>query len=153
VSFLTWILTGFDALTLFLTSVLVGVIAIGIMNAMWTSVRERTREVGTMRAIGMSRPKVLILFLLEALLLGLMASGVGATLGAITAIGLDVARIRIPSDAAQSILLSDTLNLSVQPHLLLASVVFLTLLTTAAAAWPSMRAATLRPVKALQHVE
>ena len=41
--------------------------SIGIMNTMWIAIRERTREIGTLRAIGMQRRAVLWMFLLEAL--------------------------------------------------------------------------------------
>lgn len=153
VSFLTWILTGFNALTVFLTTLLVGVIAVGIMNAMWTAVRERTREVGTMRAIGLSRGRVLALFLLEAGLLGLLSTTAGATLGAAVALGVDLAGVRVPSQAVQAILLSDTLHLGLSPLYLLGTVAFLTFLTATSALWPSLKAASLTPVRALQHVE
>lgn len=153
VSYLSWVLVAFDTLTWFLTTILVGIIAVGIMNAMWQSVRERTREVGTMRAIGMQRGQTLRLFLLEAGLLGLGATVMGAAVGALIAIGLDASQIGVPVVAMQAILLSDTLHLAVKPTALVSSVVFLTLLTGISALWPALRAASLTPVKALQVAE
>jgi len=153
VSFLTFILTGFQALSWLLITVLVAVIAVGIMNAVWTSVRERTREVGTLRAIGLSRARVLALFLIEAALLGLLASSAGALAGLGVVALLDALTLHVPSQAAQAILLSDTLSLRTTPVALASAVGVLTLLTAAAAVWPSLRAATLSPVQALQHAE
>ena len=43
---------------------------IGILNTLAIAIRERTREIGTLRAIGMQRRKVLWLFVLETALLG-----------------------------------------------------------------------------------
>ncbi|MBN1335482.1 MAG: FtsX-like permease family protein [Deltaproteobacteria bacterium] len=153
VSFLTFIVTGFSVLTWLITTILVSVIAVGIMNAIWTAVRERTREVGTMRAVGLSRGRVLALFLLEAALLGLVSSSAGAILGLGLITLLDALSIRIPAEAAQVILLSDTLHLRITPQALASAVGVLTLLTAASAIWPSVQAAALRPVKALQHAE
>ncbi len=153
VSFLTWVLTAFDTVTWSLTLILVVIIAVGIMNAMWNAVRERTREIGTMRAIGMTQTRVLVLFLLEALFLGLGATTAGATLGAAIALGVDAARIPVPSDAVRTILLSNELNLSVQLNSLLTAVVFLTAFTGLSALWPAIRASRLQPVKALTHTE
>ncbi|MDP2315788.1 MAG: FtsX-like permease family protein [Pseudomonadota bacterium] len=153
VSFLTWVLTAFDTLSWFLTLILVVIIAVGIMNAMWNAVRERTREVGTMRAIGMSQRRVLILFLLESLFLGLGATVIGAALGAAIALGVDAARIPVPSDAVRTILLSNELHLAVHPQSLLVAILSLTLFTSLSALWPAIRASRLQPVKALTHTE
>jgi putative ABC transport system permease protein len=153
VSFLTWVLVAFDTLTWFLTTILVAIIAIGIMNAMWQSVRERTREVGTMRAIGLRRGQTLRLFLLEAALLGLGATTLGATIGTLVAVGLDLARIDVPIVAMQAILLSDTLHLVVKPSAFVSSILFLSLFTGISALWPALRAASLQPVRALQAAE
>ena len=60
-------------------SLLVG--AIGIMNTMYTSVYERTKEIGIMKAIGASRKKILLLFLLESGMLGLSGGAIGVLLG------------------------------------------------------------------------
>lgn len=153
VSFVAWILTAFDFISVFMTALLVVIIAVGIMNAMWNAVRERTREIGTMRAIGMTRRRVLLLFLLEAMLLGLFAATAGALFGALLAAGVTAAEIRIPAEAVRAILLSEVLTMVVHPATLLGSISFLTVFTTAAAFWPALRAAGLRPVDALRHSE
>ena len=51
--------------------------AVGIVNAMLMSVHERTREIGTMRALGMRRAMVVRLFVLEGLALGLVSAVAG----------------------------------------------------------------------------
>ncbi len=153
VSFLSRIILTFDVITWFLVTILVVIIAVGIMNTMWNAVRERTREVGTLRAIGMYRWQVLAMFLLEAAVLGLVATTVGALVGAGLALGLDAAHIRIPIDAMKAILLSDVLRLTVAPLSLVKAVVALTFFTTLSALWPSLRAASLRPVVALSHAD
>jgi len=153
VSFLSRIILTFDVITWFLVTILVVIIAVGIMNTMWNAVRERTREVGTLRAIGMFRSQVLAMFLLEAATLGLFATTVGALVGAGLALGLDAAHIRIPIDAMKAILLSDVLRLTVVPLSLVKAVVALTFFTTLSALWPSLRAASLRPVVALSHAD
>ena len=153
VSFLSRIILTFDVITWFLVTILVVIIAVGIMNTMWNAVRERTREVGTLRAIGMYRWQVLAMFLLEAATLGLFATTVGALVGAGLALALDAAHIRIPIDAMKAILLSDVLRLTVAPMSLVKAVVALTFFTTLSALWPSLRAASLRPVVALSHAD
>ncbi len=153
VSFLKWALTAIDSISFLLIAILMGIIGVGIMNAMWIAVRERTREVGTLRALGMSRNRVLAMFLLEALLLGLFSTAAGAGLGAAIASGLDAAHIHIPVVAVQAILLSDVLHLSVQPGQLVAAIIAFSILTALSALWPAARAAGLRPVTAMHAAE
>ena len=74
----------------FLTSI--GVIAlvvgaVGVITTLYTSVIERTREIGTLKAIGAQNKDVLFLFLVEALLIGIF----GATVGLLSGIGFGYA--------------------------------------------------------------
>ena len=153
VSYLLWVLTAFDSVTWFLVAILVAIIGVGIMNTMWNSVRERTREIGTMRAIGMHRGSVLRLILLEAALLGFISSTLGAIVGAGLSIAINAMEVPVPIDAFKVILLADSFRFSVHSSVLIAAIGVLSVFTTLAAAWPALRAARLRPITAIQHVE
>jgi putative ABC transport system permease protein len=63
-----------------LISLFVG--AIGIANIMFATVTERTREIGTMMAIGAKRKHILQLFLYQSIIIGLIGAILGCILGA-----------------------------------------------------------------------
>ena len=148
-----WIITGLDTISFILVSILLLIIGVGIMNTMWIAVRERTQEIGTLRAIGMGRRRVLQMFLLEALVLGLASTLLGALVGAMIAYGLDASEIIIPNDAVRYILLSDRLHLLVEGVDLLKAVGSFTLLTGIAALGPALRASRLQPVTAIHTIQ
>jgi len=60
-------------------SLLVG--GIGIMNSMYTSVLERTKEIGIMKSIGARNNSILTIFILEAGIIGVVGGGIGVALG------------------------------------------------------------------------
>src|SRR6185436_1714509 len=55
--------------------------AVGVVNAMLMSVHERTREIGTVRALGMRRAAVVRMFVLEGVALGTVSAAAGLLLG------------------------------------------------------------------------
>jgi ABC-type antimicrobial peptide transport system permease subunit len=130
--------------------ILLAIIVVGIMNTMWIAIRERTREIGTLRAIGMQREQVVRQFLLEALMLGLLGTLGGAALGAIAAGSINAAQIPVPL-AGQIFLLSNHFFIAVHLKALVGSVIAITVVTGLAALFPSLRAAQLEPVTAMQH--
>jgi putative ABC transport system permease protein len=65
-----------------IVSLVVG--AVGIITTLYTSVIERIKEIGTLKAIGAQNRNILTLFLIEALLIGIF----GATFGLIAGIGM-----------------------------------------------------------------
>ncbi|MEE2902280.1 MAG: FtsX-like permease family protein [Myxococcota bacterium] len=152
VNFLTWILRAIDSVSFLLISILVVIISIGIMNAMWISVRERTNEIGTVRALGMAKNRVLTLFMTEALLLGFASTLLGATLGAILSLAIDALQLVVPSRAVQIMLMSDTLHFSVSISTVIGSTIAFTVIVGLAAIWPAYRASQLQPVTAINHV-
>lgn len=150
-SFLTWTLSAVRGLTIVVVFILLVIIVIGIMNTMWIAIRERTREIGTLRAIGMHRRRVLSMFLTEAFLLGLLGTVAGAVVALLVAAILNAAGIHVPQ-SIQLFLMSDKLWLLVGGGAVAQSVLAITVITTLAAFYPSLRAARLRPVTAMHHV-
>ena len=151
ISYMKWALNALDGLSYFLISILLVIIVIGIINTMWMSVRERTQEIGSLRAIGMQSSQVLGLFMLEALLLGFIATSLGSLFGATLALGINSAEIMLPSDAMRSILMSDTLTLSVNVSQIAQAIVTFTAVTMIAALWPAFKASRMQPVSAIHH--
>ncbi|MFB6213970.1 MAG: ABC transporter permease [Candidatus Nanohaloarchaea archaeon] len=121
-------------------SIVVG--GVGIMNTMYTSVTERTREIGVMKAIGATNEQVMVLFLIESGILGLVGGAIGVTTG-----------IALSATAAYAA--SQAVNIPIQPYigleLVLGSLFFAFLIGTVSGVLPSMRAAKLQPADALRY--
>src|SRR5690348_6695108 len=75
--------SGNNAFTIAIAFIALLVGAVGIITTLYTSVSERTKEIGTMKAIGAKSRFILILFLTEALFIGL----IGSTFGILSGIG------------------------------------------------------------------
>jgi putative ABC transport system permease protein len=82
------VLTSFNRILTLLTAALAGIAAIslsvagiGIMNVMIVSVSERTREIGLLKAVGVTAPQVLLAFLVEAAVLSSAGGLVGVAVG------------------------------------------------------------------------
>ena len=149
-SFMMWTLKALDGLTLILMLILLGIVVTGIMNTMWIAIRERTKEIGTLRAMGMQRQSVVRMFFLESLMLGLFGGLAGITLGLTLATSLNLAHIHVPL-SVQIFLMSDTLHLSVLPSSMLGALALIAVVTGLASLFPSLRAARLKPVDAMSH--
>lgn len=132
--------------------ILLLVIAVGVMNTMLMAVHERTREIGTMLAMGASRRRIAALFLLEGLFLGLLAAGIGVALGFLLSLFLGKVGIPAPMEAARYAFGGDR----AYPHPTLAgaaiSYAVVVFLAAAASLYPALTASRLRPVEALAHV-
>ncbi|MBF5044869.1 ABC transporter permease [Aggregicoccus sp. 17bor-14] len=151
ISFIKWTLTALDALTGALIFVLLVIIAVGVMNTLWIAIRERTREIGTLRAIGMQRSRVLVMFLLEALSLGLLSTLVGAVIGLGICGLVNLWDVSVPL-GVQLLIMSEKLHLAVVPASVARSVLFITLCTTLISLIPSFLAARMKPVTAMHHI-
>jgi putative ABC transport system permease protein len=149
-SFMTKTLMIVDGLRVVLLIILLAIVITGIMNTMWIAIRERTREIGTLRAIGMQRWGVLRMFLLECFQMGVLGTLAGAIGGAAVAALVNAAKIQVPI-SVQLFLMSDRLQLAVHASTLIKAGITITLITTLAALYPAYRAARLPPVSAMSH--
>jgi putative ABC transport system permease protein len=73
--------TGFSVFILGIALVALLVGAVGIITTLYTSVMERTKEIGTMKAIGAQNSTVLSLFMAEALIIGILGGTSGLLAG------------------------------------------------------------------------
>ena len=74
---------------LFLTALSLLVGGIGVMNVMFVSVKERTREIGVRKALGATRRAILLQFLIEAVLICCLGGVIGVALAAGVAVAID----------------------------------------------------------------
>jgi putative ABC transport system permease protein len=150
-TFLSWILSAILSITAVLIFVLLVIVVVGILNTLAIAIRERTREIGTLRAIGMQRRKVAWLFLLEAALLGLAGTAAGALAGVALCAALDAAHLAVP-ESVQMFLMQQHLTLAVDASSVVGDALFVAAVTTVAALLPAVHAARLRPVTAMHHI-
>jgi ABC-type lipoprotein release transport system permease subunit len=150
VSFVSWTVDLLSALSFFMAVVLLQVVGVGIMIVMWISIRERTKEIGTLRAIGMQRTGVLAMFVAEGFLLGLLATLAGIVLGLVASVVLNAADVTLPI-GVQFVLLSDKLVVIPTLQWTLATLVFITGVVTVISLLPAFLAARLKPVTAMAH--
>ncbi|MBU0467076.1 MAG: ABC transporter permease [Nanoarchaeota archaeon] len=123
-----------------LIALLVG--GIGIANTMFTSVLERTREIGVMKAIGAQNKDILAVFIIEAGLLGLIGGIVGALIGLAMALGV--------AGAANSALGESLFQVAPSIPLLVGSLSFSLLIGVLSGIVPAYQASKLNPVDALR---
>jgi putative ABC transport system permease protein len=150
-SFLTWILQAIQGLTGLLVTILMVIVVIGIMNTLAIAIRERTKEIGTLRAIGMQRTKVLWLFLIEAALLGVAGATTGALVGSGVAALINAAHVSVP-ESVQMFLMQQHLTVSLRIGSVVVYAALIAAITTLASLYPAFYAARLRPITAIHHI-
>lgn len=124
------------------------VASLGIVNTMIMAIYERTREIGTLKAIGASRGDIRWLFMLEAGMIGLLGGVVGVIGGWLLGIGLN--RLIVWYIEQQDLPLRADFFI-VPWWLALAALGFAALVGIVAGLYPANRAARLDPLVALRY--
>ena len=138
------------AIFLFTGIVLAVVVVLAVANTMTMSVFERTREIGTLLAIGMEREQVRRLFLLEGLLLAAAGAIVGAIASLLLRAVLNAMGLQMPPPPGGT--RGALLFIRFFPSAYAAGFALMTATLLVASWWPARRASRLDPVEALAHV-
>lgn len=120
--------------------------AFGIVNTLYMSVQERTREIGLMKAMGMGSGRVFTLFSLEAAFLGFLGSAIGAVIAMVVGTGI--------SGALSTTLLADLPGLTLiafDPASIATIIILVMAIAFLAGTLPAARAARADPVDSLRY--
>lgn len=131
-----WVLIGIAAISL-----IVG--GVGIMNTMYTSVLEKTKEIGVMKAVGARNSDIQLLFLIESGMLGMAGGIVGCLIG----LGLS----KVIELASKEAIGSDILHAYISPELILGALAFSFTVGCLSGLLPARQAASLKPVDSLRY--
>lgn len=119
-------------------SLLVG--GVGILNSMYTSVFERKKEIGVLKAIGAKKRDILLIFLLESGIIGLLGGILGVILGFSLAFLVKVIAAYIDI----------TINISITPQIVILALGFSFLIGVISGMIPAYLASSQEPVDALR---
>ncbi len=143
------LLESFGSILLIVQAVLIGIAAIsllvggiGIMNTMYTSVFQRTNEIGIMKAIGARNSDILKIFLIESGFLGIVGGAVGIGIGFMIGKTVEFA-------AAQYGL--EMFKASFPWYLILGALTFSFIVGCISGVFPARQASKLKPVDALRY--
>jgi putative ABC transport system permease protein len=136
-----------DLMTIFIKIMLIAIVLVSVMNVMIMAVYERIREIGTIAAIGTLPGKILSMFMVEGLLLGVFGVVIGNAIGLAIIFVLRLARVSF-TFARQTFVLSPSVQIS---DLLVVSVIVV-VVAILGSLQPALKASRMEPIKALRHV-
>jgi ABC-type antimicrobial peptide transport system permease subunit len=142
-----------NLITLVAGMILFAIILVGVINTLRMTIKERTREIGTVRAIGMQKRDVQHSFILETAFLALFASLAGTALAFLAMWGLSSLTIDAGENPMGMLLVNN--------HLFFAPTVLATIgynvlivgIAVVTAYFPARRAANLSAANAMRHYE
>lgn len=135
------VLSGVQAFIVIIASISIFIGAIGIINTMTTSVLERKKEIGIMKAIGAKNNQIFLQFFVESGMLGLIGGIVGATLGTV---------LGVVGISGINSFLGSELKPSIDLWLISFALIGSFAIGAIAGIVPAMRAARQNPVEALK---
>jgi putative ABC transport system permease protein len=124
------------------------------MNIMIVSLMERTREIGILKALGMKSRTVLMVFLSESVIIGVIGASMGIVLGWVLANVVAIAfggggglGLRNQVSTTRGMVITPILT----PQVAIAALVFGVGISAIFALYPAWRASKLKPVEALRY--
>jgi putative ABC transport system permease protein len=131
------------------TAIIGIIIVLSISNTLMMSVLERTGEIGTAMALGVTRATILRRFVIEGVAIGVLGGAIGAVAGIVLAAAISAVGIPMPPPPGMSRgYLGEIL---VTPRLVLDALALAVLTTFVASLYPAWKASRLAVVDALRH--
>jgi putative ABC transport system permease protein len=142
--------TLFSGIFLFLGIIVFFMVLMASVNTLLMAMFERTREIGTMLAMGTPRRWIVALFMLEATLTGILGAAVGVAGGNLLGMALNAAGLHLPAPPGTSFdMLFNVLHV---PSLMVGSSLMVIVSLALASILPAIRASRLQIAEALAHV-
>ena len=139
---------GLQILLAFIGTLTLGIGGVGLMNIMLVSVQQRTREIGTLKALGAKRRSILLQFLAEALAISFAGGLAGIVLAYMVSLG--VGRLTLYSALAKNAEAGD-IRLIIDPTNLMVATGILIFVGIVSGMLPAIKAARLSPIEALRY--
>lgn len=127
-------------------SLIVIIASFGIVSTLFMAVMEKTKEIGMLMAMGVSRRSIMMIFVMESGILGLLGAVLGVALGAGLAIQMGSYTYEVGEEAMAGI---TTIPFVVRIQDAVIIVLFTFLLNLIAGIYPASRASKLNPVEAI----
>ena len=141
----------FDTIFGFIFALIGGIVLFTVNNTMNTAVVERTVEIGTLRAMGLRRRGIQVLFVTEGLLLGIAGALAGVAVALLLAALVNKSGLTwLPPGNADPVLL--IVRVWGESGMIVGTTAGLIAITAISAWWPARRASRLDIVDALRHV-
>jgi putative ABC transport system permease protein len=140
--------TLFARQTLVVTLIIAVIVVLSISNTLMMSVMERTGEIGTSMALGVTRRRVSLQFLSEGALIGVVGGVVGVVVGAFAALAISAIGIPMPPSPGQS--WGYTAGMQLTVGIVLSAFLLAVVTTVLASIYPAWKAAGLVIVDALR---
>jgi putative ABC transport system permease protein len=134
----------------FLGMVVFAIVVFSVANTILMSVFERTREIGTLMAIGTPRGTVWRMFLLEGVVIGLLGGVLGLAAGGLAAYAVNHLNLMLPPPPGYTV--GYALRVMLQPPILVTAFLISFITATLSSIVPALKASRLKIVDALGHI-
>lgn len=134
----------------FLGIIVFAVVVFSVANTIAMSTFERTREIGTLMAVGTTRMQIWRMFFAEGMLLGLLGGLLGLTAGALFAFVINNGNIMLPPPPGYTV--GYRLQILLQPPVMVTAFLIALVTSTLSSIVPAFKASRMKVVDALGHI-